>query len=213
MLDVHPPDHKLHGVGDFFLHLFTITVGLFIALSLEGLVERVHHNHLREEATANITQELKDNRKNIQDATVVLQGERDNLLGVLAFAAARKANQPYDVDKLSVSFNIAALHDASWNTAATTGGLSYMDYGRVENFAAVYKLQEKYLHLQDETLEEFIQMQSYVVTGQDPMQIPVAEVTAAEPTVRRALAHLKAMQEVGASLSKNYDVALKPEQP
>jgi len=213
MLDVHPPDHKLHGVGDFFLHLFTITVGLLIALSLEGLVERAHHNHLREEATVNIMQELKDNRKNMQDASVALRGEHDNLLGVLAFAAARKANQPYDVSTLSVSFNIVALHDASWNTAATTGGLSYMDYGRVQDFAAVYKLQEKYLHLQEETLEEFIEMQSYVVTGEDPMKIPVTEVTAAEPTVRRALSHLKAMQDIGASLTKNYDATLKAEQP
>ena len=32
MLDVHPPHGKMHGVGDFFLHLFTITVGLLIAL-------------------------------------------------------------------------------------------------------------------------------------------------------------------------------------
>jgi len=34
MLDVHPPEEKIHGFKDFLLHLFTITVGLLIALAL-----------------------------------------------------------------------------------------------------------------------------------------------------------------------------------
>jgi hypothetical protein len=36
MLDVHPPHEKMHGFKDFLLHLLTITIGLLIALGLEG---------------------------------------------------------------------------------------------------------------------------------------------------------------------------------
>ena len=39
MLDVHPPHEKMHGFKDFLLHLFTITIGLLIALGLEGYAE------------------------------------------------------------------------------------------------------------------------------------------------------------------------------
>ena len=39
MLDVHPPHEKMHGFKDFLLHLLTITIGLLIALGLEGCVE------------------------------------------------------------------------------------------------------------------------------------------------------------------------------
>jgi hypothetical protein len=180
--------------------------------SLEGCAERVHQHHVRDEATANIAQELRDNRKQLHAANLALESERTNLIGVLAFIAARQANKPYDISKLALGFSIVPLHEASWNTAATTGALSFIDYTRVQDFAAAYKLQDQYSHLQDEALEEFIEMQSYVVTGQDPMTLPVADLLAGEPTVRRALAHMKAMQDIAASLAKDYDDALKFEE-
>ena len=39
MLDVHAPEHGIHGMRDFFVHLLTITAGLLIALALEAGVE------------------------------------------------------------------------------------------------------------------------------------------------------------------------------
>ncbi len=33
-LDVHPPHGATHSIKDFLLHIFTITIGLFIALFL-----------------------------------------------------------------------------------------------------------------------------------------------------------------------------------
>ena len=52
MLEVHPPSEPVHGWRDFFIHLATITIGLLIALSLEGCVEFWHHRSLVHEAEA-----------------------------------------------------------------------------------------------------------------------------------------------------------------
>ena len=209
MIDVHPPEGKLHGVGDFFLHLFTITVGLLIALSLEGCVEKMHQNHVRDEATATILQELGDNRKQMDAAQAARAQEWKDLHLVLDFVAAREANQPYDVSKISLAFSIVPLHDAGWTTASSTGALSFMEYKRVQKFASAYKLQGQYAHLQDDALEEYIELQSYIITGKNPMEIPVAELKEGVPTVRRALANIKAMQDVGGELAKQYDDAVK----
>jgi hypothetical protein len=38
VIDIHPPHQAAHSWRDIFVHLATITVGLFIALSLEGCV-------------------------------------------------------------------------------------------------------------------------------------------------------------------------------
>ena len=65
MLDVHPPHGKMHGAGDFFLHLFTITVGLLIALALEGCVEKQHQRHLVHEAETGMKLKIKENSKQI----------------------------------------------------------------------------------------------------------------------------------------------------
>jgi hypothetical protein len=50
MLDVHAPHQRMQGIKDFVLHLLTITIGLLIALSLEGCVERHNHRELVREA-------------------------------------------------------------------------------------------------------------------------------------------------------------------
>ena len=68
MLDVHPVHGKMAGFKDFLLHLFTITVGLLIALALEGWVERMHHHEIRDEADANLRQEIRDNAKEIEES-------------------------------------------------------------------------------------------------------------------------------------------------
>ena len=47
MLDIHPPHHAATTSRDFFIHIATITIGLFIAIGLEQTVEAIHHLHQR----------------------------------------------------------------------------------------------------------------------------------------------------------------------
>ena len=56
MLEVHPPSEPVHGWRDFLIHLATITIGLLIALSLEGCVEFWHHRSLVHEMEQGATQ-------------------------------------------------------------------------------------------------------------------------------------------------------------
>ena len=63
MLDVHPPHEKMHGFKDFLLHLFTITIGLLIALGLEGYAEHWKQRELKKDADTKLRQEIRDNAK------------------------------------------------------------------------------------------------------------------------------------------------------
>lgn len=47
MFDVHPPHAAAHTWTDFFIHIATIVIGLFIAVGLEQIVEFIHHRHQR----------------------------------------------------------------------------------------------------------------------------------------------------------------------
>ena len=58
MLDVHPPHEAVHGWRDFFIHLATITIGLLIALGMEGCVEWMHHRHLVKEVEVSLHDEI-----------------------------------------------------------------------------------------------------------------------------------------------------------
>lgn len=140
MVDVHAPHEKIHGFRDFLLHIFTITVGLLIALSLEGAVEWRHHRHLREEADANLAQEIRDNQKDLAAARAAFTKERDSLIATLKFLQARGANQPYEVHNMAFPLTLSSLQNSGWRTASATGALGYMEYPHVQRFATAYQL-------------------------------------------------------------------------
>jgi hypothetical protein len=208
MLDVHPPEGKMHGFKDFALHLFTITVGLLIALGLEGCVERIHQHHLRDEADQNLRQEIRDNAKDLATTRTAVEGEKKNLVEVLKFLQARSENKPYDIHQISLNFTTSTLSDASWRTATATGSLNFMDYTRVQQFASAYQEQELFTRLQLETIDNYLQLQSYVAYGFDPNKVTPEEAKSAVPDVRRTLTHLVAMDQVAEVTREAYDKAL-----
>lgn len=215
MLDVHPPHEKMHGFKDFLLHLLTITVGLLIALGLEGCVEHWKQRELKKDADTKLRQEIRDNASEIATVHKANATEQATLVRIVEFMNARKKNQPYDVGQIRLDFALGDLKSASWKTAAATGALGFMDYDQVQRYATVYQLQDKYLSLQDQTIDEFLQLQSYVIYGFDPEKgfepekITPADAGSAELDARRTLVRLTAMDQVGSALAKEYDSVLK----
>jgi len=198
----------MEGVKDFLLHLFTITVGLLIALGLEGAVERYHKAELRREAETNLRQEVVDNRKRLAGWQTLMKAEEGNLRRVMDFLAAREAGQPFDVRGIQLGYGIRELSDASWRTASATGALSLMEYRMVQEYAGLYQVQGEVMDLERESLEDFLTLQAYTTYRFDPDKVTAAQAAAREPEVRRALAHLEAMDEVAAGLTQAYDKAL-----
>jgi hypothetical protein len=63
MLDVHPAHHAANTWRDFFVHIATIVLGLFIAVGLEQTVEYFHHLHQRHQLEADLHTETLSNRQ------------------------------------------------------------------------------------------------------------------------------------------------------
>ena len=215
MLDVHPPHEKMHGYKDFLIHLLTITIGLLIALGLEGCVEHWKQRELRQDADKKLGQEIRDNAAEMVAVHKANTTEQANLVSIVNFMKARKNKQPYDIRQLRLDFAVGDLKGASWKTAAATGALGFMDYDQVQRYAEVYQLQEKYAAMQDQTIDAFLQLQSYVITGFDPKngfdpeKITPVDAGSAELDARRSLVRLTAMDQVGIALSKEYETILK----
>ena len=212
MLDVHPPHEPVHGIRDFLLHLLTITVGLLIALGLENAAEAWHHRHQRHKADEIIRQEIRDNGRDLATVHAAIASETENLHGILDFLQARSEGRTYDIHKLTLSYSQNTLSDASWSTAAATGILSYMGYEHVQSYARAYQLQAQFVALERESLQDFLELQSYVVYKFDPAKLTPADATAAMKDVRRAVAHLEATDQIGEQLRKDYEAALRDEE-
>lgn len=208
MIEVHPPEHAPHSVRDFFLHIFTITIGLLIALGLEALVEWRHHVHVGHQAVENIRRELESNRSDLAGVLKAVPGERENLQDLLGFFHQREAAQVTNRHQIRLGITLTTLRDASWETASATGALSYVPFDEVQRFAATYQVQKQYLELQSRALQQTLVLEGLVAT-EDPNQMPPQDAVTAKMQIRSKLANLGAIQEIGTALDKTYGEALE----
>jgi len=68
-VDIHPPHGPIRSWKDFLLQLVTITAGVLIALSLEGVREWSHYRTLVREARETLAREIAENMKEVNIAT------------------------------------------------------------------------------------------------------------------------------------------------
>jgi len=133
----------MHGVRDFLLHLFTITVGLLIALGLEGCVERAHHRHLVHEAEASLHSEVQSNARILSGALTDLHKQQDALkqdLDILNYTV-RNHKAP-EHSSIEIGVSVRDLADVAWKTAQATTAVSYMTYPEVQEYAKIYSNQD-----------------------------------------------------------------------
>ncbi len=77
-MEIHAPEKPIHSKKEFMFHMFTVVLGILIALALEGIVEWAHHRALVREARANIATELRHNKETIERALPQIQDRDKN---------------------------------------------------------------------------------------------------------------------------------------
>jgi hypothetical protein len=122
MLDVHPPHHPTHTWKDFFIHIATIVVGLFIAVSLEQTVEYFHNRHQREE----LLDQLKaEHKQSLKDAADMLAADEALLnwyaARIEALQAVASQHVPYQAPPYPASSRYNTPTDPVWKAAKANG--------------------------------------------------------------------------------------------
>jgi hypothetical protein len=143
VIDVHPPNEPAHSWQDFLLHLVTITIGLLIALSLEGCVEWQHHRHLVHDAEASLQAEIENNAKGMPSTLNDLHTQQAVLKqDVVILKEMKRTHKRPEHGHIDVSFRIHGFEDVGWKTAQSTGALSYMPYDQAEAYSDIYGEQD-----------------------------------------------------------------------
>ncbi|NYF91157.1 hypothetical protein RBB79_16195 [Tunturiibacter empetritectus] len=160
-MDVHAPHEPIHGVKDFLLHLLTITVGLLIAVGIEGCVERHREHKLANEARATMREEIEDNSKVMEGAVADVQKEKSLMqknMDLLSRIQVNPKDQESDGPSINASFSNKSLKGTAWKTAQTTGALGYMPYAEAQRYADIYQAQDAFLAAQDKNWEDQSQL-------------------------------------------------------
>src|ERR1700680_1751166 len=127
-MDIHAPLKPFESLRDAIFHLFSVTVGILIALSFEGLLEWRHNRHLVAEARMNITSEIRDNQKELGEIQAKIPTLLKNQAVILAFIQDVRKHGKSKINSLELNFHLAQLTEASWTTAQTVGALAFMEY-------------------------------------------------------------------------------------
>jgi hypothetical protein len=132
----------VHSWKDFGVQLITITAGILIALSLEGVRETFRDRALVREARENIHREIADNQREVDAEIGAMEARGRKVDAALSFANDFLKTKRTEVHQLELGLDFPTLSTASWQTAERTGALAHMDYAEVQKYAALYSFQD-----------------------------------------------------------------------
>ncbi len=208
-MDIHPPMKPVESLKEFGMHLLIVTLGILIALSLEGLLEWRHHRELAEEARTNIMNEIRDNEKGLNDflkaAPAISKnqtGVLDVLEDVLAHGKSNKKVPPF-------GSTLAELNNTSWTTAQTVGALGFIPYAEVKEYAGVYQLQDEFLRLQTRAEDAYVSAIALFSQNNDPNNLLRAGLETERDRILNSVTMLTAETQIGEVLDKMYKELLK----
>src|SRR4029078_8288482 len=109
LMEIHAPHGPVKSLREFLVHLAIITIGVLIALSLEGCTEWVHHRSLVREARANIASELRDNKAEIDRLLSNMSNMGGQLEVALKVIEELRARGKTDAKHFSLTYHMADL--------------------------------------------------------------------------------------------------------
>ena len=149
-MDIHPPQGPVGSLKEFGIHIAIVTVGILIALTLEGLIETAHDASLVRETRHNFQAELTGDRKH---ALLELARDREihaALDQLVADLPGMLKTQPQQIKERLAKIRTSGyfLPAQAWETALSTGALAHMPPDEVQRYSLTYYLLHEYADLQ-----------------------------------------------------------------
>jgi hypothetical protein len=208
-MDVHPPHKAIESWRDFFIHLITITIGLMIALGLEGTVAWAHHRHLASEAREGIRREIEDNRSALaEDKKALFEDEQRMTKNITVLRQMRKTLVLPVKGELVSTISWSSPTESAWKTAHETGAVVYMGYKEVQSLDDIYLEQEIITNEVIRVFQEQPKVVSAFITHPDDEKLTSAEVELALQRAEETLVELKTLEQVVGQLDKMYSAQL-----
>jgi hypothetical protein len=186
-MDIHPPEHPIRSLRDFLVQIFTVTVGIVIALGLEALVTWRSDVALARAARADFNAELTANVDKITKQLPGMQGDEKWMAATIAWGEARlkhAATKP--PPDLPDSRSFVVMANAAWDTALATQAIHHLRFSEARSLAEAYTMQGILNDLTIRAEEQWLGMAAY---GGNPEALTDTDVRAGLATLRIAGAY------------------------
>ena len=164
----HLPKEPIRTKREFLLYLLATAAGVLLALSLERAGAWWHTRTLVNEARHNLSLEIAENRKRIENWRSTVPQISKNLTGVIEFAGESLRTGKSGKTSLTVGFGLIVLSASAWKAAETTGATAHMGYREARGFAQLYSLQEELTRTQANVMDDVAQATGFFSANRNP---------------------------------------------
>ena len=164
----HLPKEPIRTKREFLLYLLATAAGVLLALSLERAGSWWHTRTLVAEARHNLSLEIAENRKRIEQWRGTVPQIGKNLTEVVEFAGESLRTGKSAKSSLTVSFGMIALTSSAWKAAETTGATAHMGYRDARGYAQLYSLQEELMRTQSKVMDDVAEATGFFSSNRDP---------------------------------------------
>ena len=208
-MDVHPVHHAPLTWRDFFVHLVTITIGLFIALTLQAGVESLHHRHLVREARENLRREIQINREHYAENVQTLEKNRRQLARNIDMLRDLRSGKPIEKNGLVWNWDWNGFIDASWKTARETGAVSYMSFDLINAYDDIYGQQDYVNALALVILNEEPKSAAFLRVARDSSALSPSDIQSMLISLAESDIKVATLQNLMIPLDEKYTNAMK----
>ena len=158
-MEIHGPEGPTKSFKDFLIHIVIVTIGILIALGLEGIRETIYVRRV----------ELEGNRKNLDKE---LKNDSETLARVDEIIAdlPKLRKDPAQFHARVSKFHPSGyfFSSARWEAALSTGALGHMSVDEVNQYAGTNFLVHAYTNLELQTNTDWQQLEAFVSAHENP---------------------------------------------
>ena len=212
-MEIHAPEKPIHSRREFLFHMFTVVLGILIALAMEGAVEWFHHRALVREARENILAEVRKNKETVDKSIEDIHQREAELMHITDLMHKVQGDRNA-IKNQSMHFGITMrdLYSTAWQTATTSGAVTYMKYDELIKYTDVYLTQQSFISLQEQALNRMIDGGALIqvtMSEDDMKKVPAEKFQAIAQEAYKELVVQKALEDISTALNKAYDDLLK----
>jgi hypothetical protein len=209
-MEIHAPEKPIHTKKEFLFHMFTVVLGILIALALDGMVTWAHHRILVREARANIATELRNNREIIQKAVPEILAREKQLEEMISTIDALEKGRKLPTGRAAHAFATYEIYSTAWKTASVSGAVTHMEYEQLKAYTDAYDLQQDFLTVQAQGFASLGDLAAAMHSFEQGLtKVPQDRLEEAQRQVLKLLTIQKTLESVSAALILAYDNALK----
>jgi hypothetical protein len=161
-MDIHGPVGPTRSIKDFAVHIGIVTIGILIALSLEGVRETVVVHRAVREARDNFRAEFSENRTHIRRELENTRGMQAQIQKIEADLPELRQHPEQFAARISViSPSFYFFSSSRWDSALSTGALGHMKVEEINRYAASNFLVHEYSSLEAQASPAWVGLEAY----------------------------------------------------